>query len=170
MDFGRRSTKKYSLVNPSLGELRKLISSVTDPTGFIVRYGALISLLSARMEDGILHTLIQFYDPVYLCFTFPENQLMPTLEEYSHLLRIPIVDTVPFSCSEGGPKPDILAKVLHLKEIEVKNNFTSKGGIFRFTTKFLIGKASYFAGLGCDVIFECYFALLIYGLLLFPNI
>lgn len=83
MDFGQRSVKKYSLINPKLDELRKLISSITDPIGFTDRYGALMSLLTVRMEEGLLHTLVQFYNPVYHCFTFPDYQLMPTLEEYS---------------------------------------------------------------------------------------
>lgn len=95
---------------------------------------------------------------------------MPTLEEYSQLLRIPVADTVPFSGSEKLPEPDVLAKILHLKESDVKNNFTTKGGIRGFKSKFLIGKASYFSSVGCHVVFEYYFALLIYGLLLFPNI
>lgn len=170
MDFERRSTKKYSLINPNLDELRKLVPSVTGPLGFTDRYGALLSLLSVKMKDGLLLTLIQFYDPVYHCFTFPDYQLMPTLEEYSQLLRIPVVNIVPFSGSEKMLEPDVLAKILHLKESDVKNNFTTKGGICGFKTKFLIGKASYFASVGCDVVFEYYFALLIYGLLLFPNI
>lgn len=99
MDFERRSTKKFSLISPNLDELRKLIPAVTDPLGFTDRYGALLPLLSVQMKEGLLQTLIQFYDPVYHCFTFPDYQLMPTLEEYSQLLRIPVADTVPFSGS-----------------------------------------------------------------------
>lgn len=83
MDFGRRSVKKYNLINPKIDELKKLVSSIADPIGFRDRYGALISLLTVRMEEGLLQTLVQFYDPVYHCFTFPDYQLMPTLEEYA---------------------------------------------------------------------------------------
>lgn len=129
-----------------------------------------MSLLTVRMEEGLLHTLVQFYDPVYHCFTFPDYQLMPTLEEYAQLLRIPVADTVPFSVSEKLPEPGSLAKVLYMKEYEFKNNFTTKGGIPGFTAKFLMGKVSHFSSLGCDIIVEHLFALLIYGLLLFPNI
>ncbi|KAI5434504.1 hypothetical protein KIW84_021366, partial [Lathyrus oleraceus] len=64
MDFGRRSVKKYNLINPKIDELKKLVSSIADPIGFRDRYGALISLLTLRMEEGLLQTLVQFYDPV----------------------------------------------------------------------------------------------------------
>lgn len=94
---------------------------------------------------------------------------MPTLEEYSQLLHIPVADTVPFSGSEKVPEPDVLAKILHLTESDIEKSFITRGGIRGFKSKFLIEKASYFAKAGCDVIFEYYFALLIYGFLLFPN-
>ena len=81
MDLERRSTKKYRLISPKLDELRGLVSLISDPIGFTARYGALVSLLTVKMEEGLLLTLIQFYDPVYHCFTFPDYQLMPTLEE-----------------------------------------------------------------------------------------
>ena len=62
MNFGRRSVKKYSLINPKLEELRKLIPTITDPIGFKDRYGSLTSLLTLRMEEGLLQTLVQFYE------------------------------------------------------------------------------------------------------------
>ena len=69
MDFERRSTKKFSLISPNLDELRKLIPDVTDPLGFTDRYGALVSLLTVQMKEGLLQTLIQFYD--CLLYTSP---------------------------------------------------------------------------------------------------
>ena len=170
MDLERRSTKKYRLISPKLDELKSLISLVFDPIGFTARYGALVSLLNIKMEEGLLLTLIQFYDPVYHCFTFPDYQLMPALEEYSQLLRIPIADTVPFTGSERLPEPDVLAKALHLKKSEFRNNFTTKGGVPGFPAKLLMERVSHFASLECGDVVEYMFALLVYGLLLFPNI
>lgn len=132
MDFERRSTKKFSLISPNLDELRELIPAVTDPLSFTDRYGALLSLLSVQMKEGLLQTLIQFYDPVYHCFTFPDYQLMPTLEEYSQLLRIPIADAVPFSGSEKVPESDVLAKILHLTKSDIEKSFITRGGVCGF--------------------------------------
>ena len=97
MDYGRRNTKKYRFRCPNLKELRKLSSFVLDPLDFKQRHRKLLSILSAGVVEGILSVLVQFYDPLYHCFTFPDYQLMPTLEEYAHLLGIPISDKVPFS-------------------------------------------------------------------------
>jgi hypothetical protein len=81
MDFGRRNTKKYTFRTPELQKLRKLGSLILDPEGFRERYGNLLTILNTSVEKGILETLVQFYDPLYHCFTFLDYQLLPTLEE-----------------------------------------------------------------------------------------
>ena len=80
MDFGRRKTQKYVFKSPVLEDLRKLGRLVADPEAFRAKYGGLLSLLKINMVEGVLATLVQFYDPVYHCFTFPDYQLAPTLE------------------------------------------------------------------------------------------
>ncbi|KAI5414491.1 hypothetical protein KIW84_040112 [Lathyrus oleraceus] len=97
MDYGRRNTKKYSFRCPNLKELRKLSSFVLDPLDFKQRHGKLLSILSADVVEGLQSVLVQFYDPLYRCFTFPDYQLVPTLEEYANLLGIPVSNKVPFS-------------------------------------------------------------------------
>ena len=72
MDYGRRMTKKYTFKSPKIEELRKLGRLVTDPKAFRMKYGELLSLLKTNIVDGILSTLVQFYDPVYHCFTFSD--------------------------------------------------------------------------------------------------
>ena len=65
MDFGRRRTQKYTFKSPKLEDLRKLGRLVVDPKAFRVKYGRLMSLLKINMIDGILSSLVQFYDSVY---------------------------------------------------------------------------------------------------------
>ncbi|XP_050876209.1 uncharacterized protein LOC127079898 [Lathyrus oleraceus] len=141
MDFGRRRTQKYTFKSPKLEDLRELGDLVISPIGFKDRYGILLSLLKTNITDGILATLVQFYDPLYHCFTFPDYQLMPILEEYSYLLGSPISD-----------------------------HMTTKGGILGLPTKFLIDKAHYFASMKSMDAFETILSLLIYGLVIFPNV
>ncbi|KAI5397442.1 hypothetical protein KIW84_063309 [Lathyrus oleraceus] len=81
MDCGRRNTKKYSFRCPDLKELRKLASFVLDPLDFKQRHGKLLSVLSDDVVEGLLSVLVQFYDPLYRCFTFPDYQIVPTLKE-----------------------------------------------------------------------------------------
>ncbi|KAI5418500.1 hypothetical protein KIW84_042937 [Lathyrus oleraceus] len=94
-DCGRRNTKKYSFRYSDLKELRKLTSFVLDPLNFKQHHGKLLSILSADVVEGLLSVLGQFYDTLYRCFTFLDFQLVPTLEDYSHLLGIPVSSRVP---------------------------------------------------------------------------
>jgi hypothetical protein len=134
------------------------------------RHVKLLSVLSTNVVEGLLSVLVQFYDPLYRCFTFPDYQLMPTLEEYAHLLGIPISDKVPFSGLEEIPRSHIIVEALHLKKSEIDAHLVKKGGILWLTSEFLIGKATIFAQGGSMDAFEAIFVLLIYGLVLFPNI
>ncbi|XP_050877397.1 uncharacterized protein LOC127081157 [Lathyrus oleraceus] len=122
------------------------------------------------MMEGILATLVQFYDPLYQCFTFPDYQLVPTLEEFSHLIGLPIHDQVPFLGLEETPKNQDIAEATHLKMSEIKANLTTKGGILGLPAKFLIEEARYFASINSMDAFEAILALLIYGFFLFPNV
>ena len=47
---------------------------------------------------------------------------------------------------------------------------TTKGGIRRLPAQFLLEKARYFARMKSTIAFEAIFALLAYGLFLFPNV
>ncbi|KAI5427273.1 hypothetical protein KIW84_032619 [Lathyrus oleraceus] len=147
MDCGRRNTKKYSFRCPDLKELRKLASFVLDRLEFKKRHGKVLSILSADVIEGLLSVLVQFYDPLYRCFTFPDYQLVPTLEE---------------SC--------LIAEALHLKKSDIEAHCAKKGGLFGLTSEFLIKEANAFAQAGSVGAFEVIFVLLIYGLALFPNI
>ena len=81
-----------------------LIPEIESSTDIRKKYGSIIFLMKLWMNEGILLTLIQFYDSMYRCFTFHDYQLMPTLEEYSYLMGLPITDRVPFTGLEGEPK------------------------------------------------------------------
>ena len=114
-------------------ELRKLSSFVLDPLDFKQRHGKLLSMLSADVVEGLLSVLVQFYDPLYRCFTFPDYQLMPTLEEYAHLLRIPVSDKVPFNGLEEIPISHLIAEALHLNKSEIEAHWVKKGGMVGLT-------------------------------------
>ena len=126
-------------------ELRKLSSFVLDPLDFKQHRGKLLSVLSTNMVEGLLSVLVKFYDPLYHCFTFPDFQLVPTLEEYSHLLGIPVSSRVPFSGLKEIPRSSIIAEALHLKKSEIEAHWVKKGGIFGLPFVFLIKEATTFA-------------------------
>ncbi|XP_050876339.1 uncharacterized protein LOC127080049 [Lathyrus oleraceus] len=170
MERGWRNTKKYTFKFPDLTELKKLGSMIVSPEDLRAQYGRLMGILKTKVEDGVLNTLVQFYDTLYHCFTFPDYQLMPTLEEYSYWFGLPVSDKLPFSGSEKTHTSAAIAEALHLEASVVKDNFTKKGGILGLISRFLLEKAFIFAEADSKDTFESIFALLIYGIVLFPNI
>ena len=85
-----------------------------------------MSVLSADVVEGLLSVLVQFYDPLYRCFTFPDYQLVPTLEEYAHLLGIPVSSKVPFSGWEKIPRSHLIVEALHLKKSDIEAHWVKK--------------------------------------------
>ena len=81
-----------------------------------------------------------------------------------------MVDQAPFTGLEGIPKPEAIAEALHLKRAGIVENWETRSGVQGFLAKFLLEKARSF----CDDMdfqdFEYILALLIYGLVLFPNL
>ena len=78
---------------------------------------------------------------MYRCFAFPDYQLMPTLEEYSYLLGLPVTDCVPFTGLEGVPKFHEIAALIHLGKSEIEAHMTIKEGIKGLPAQFLLEKA-----------------------------
>ena len=129
MDSGKRKIGKYSFKDPKIDELISLIPEIECSADFRKKYGSIIPLMKLKMKEGILSTLVQFYDSMYHCFTFPDYQLMPTLEEYSYLLDLPVTDRVPFTSLDGEPKPHEIVALIHMGKYEVEVHMTTKGGI-----------------------------------------
>ena len=105
---------------------RNLAYFLLDPLDFKQCHGKLLSILFADVVEGLLTVLVQFYDPLYRCFTFLDFQLMPTLEEYSHLFGVPISSRVPFSGLEEIPRSSIIVEALHLKKSEIEAHWVKK--------------------------------------------
>jgi len=99
---------------------------LTSLDHFRKRYGHLLSILKTDVDGGLLNTLVQFYDPLYHCFTFPDYQLAPTLEEYSHWVCLPVLDEVPFHGLEPGPKVPEIVAALHIEKSDIKKHLTTK--------------------------------------------
>ncbi|KAI5443938.1 hypothetical protein KIW84_012533 [Lathyrus oleraceus] len=170
MDKQRRNMKKYSFRQPDLKELRSLTSYVLEPLEFKACHGKLLSILSTQVDEGLMSVLVQFYDPLYRCFTFPDFQLLPTLEEYAYLVGIPILDQLPFSGLERVPSSQEIVDLLHIYVSDIVAHMNTKGGIQGLPSDFLIAQATLFGKAMSEDAFEVIFVLLIYGLVLFPNI
>ena len=117
----------------------------------------------------MVHVLFQFFNPKHHCFTFPDYQLVHTMEEFSQLLGIPILGKIPFTGIEKDPIPKEIALALHLQRSDIVANWENKSGVKGFLAKFLFAKAQLFWDALDLQVFEEILALLIYGMVLFPN-
>jgi hypothetical protein len=161
-------TNSYKFMKVDLASLRDLTLKIEDPTDFRRRYGDLLSLLRTNVEEKLVHTQVQFYDRDYRCFTFPDFQLVPTLEAYSSLTGLSIVEGTLFTGLEHPPIPLAIGHDLYLKTSDVSKNLVTKSHIQGFTSKYLLEKAN--LKTTCQDTLEAILALLIYGLILFPNL
>ncbi|XP_058741111.1 uncharacterized protein LOC131613459 [Vicia villosa] len=91
------------------------------------------------------------------------------MEEFSEMLHIPIGNQLPFTSLEKILKPEVIAAALHLKKSEIESNWETRSVVKGFLAKFLIHNARLFSDSLSYHAFEDIWALLIYGLVLFPN-
>ena len=94
----------------------------------------------------MLKVFFKFFNPLHHCFTFPDYQLVPTMEEFSHLFGVPILNQLPFNGMERDPKPEDIAQDLFLQWSDVVVNWETRRAVQRFLVKFLFEKAQYFWG------------------------
>ena len=80
-----------------------------------------------------------------------------------------MMNQIPFTSLEGIPKPEVIAKALHMKRADIIANWETRSRVKGFLAKFLLEKARSFWD---DMVFQDFediLTLLIYGLVLFPN-
>lgn len=135
-----------------------------------VAYGNILDLLIEKVYYGTLTILAQYYDIHLCCFTFPDFQIAPTLEEFKKILNRPIRDHNSFTMMEEYFIVPKLASILDIDVNEVASNWASKGFVKGLTRKFLEGHVWKFAK---EEKWESCLAVLpffIYGIALFQTI
>ncbi|KAG8480194.1 hypothetical protein CXB51_024932 [Gossypium anomalum] len=55
---------------------------------FTERYGDIAHLITIRVDEQLIQATVRFWDLAYQCFTFNQEDMTPTIEEYAALLRI----------------------------------------------------------------------------------
>ena len=136
MEIPRRKTIQVDLVRIP-PQLKELTSRIPESSPFSERHGRLLSLVNTNIEEDMMKVLFQFFDPLHHCFTFPDYQLVPTLEEFSQLLRIPILNQLPYNGTEREPKPEDVAQALHLQPSHIKGHWETRSGVKGFLAKFV---------------------------------
>ncbi|KAG8481742.1 hypothetical protein CXB51_026620 [Gossypium anomalum] len=82
---------RISVTQNNLQELKEIWDQWGNDTKqlFCGNYGDLPYLLDVQVDERLFRALAQFWNPAYSCFTFGEVDLVPTVEEYTALLRCP---------------------------------------------------------------------------------
>ena len=88
-------SKLSSAVYPKIPEIKLIeLKAIWEhwtekrQSAFTEKYGDIAMLLSIEVDKQLLKAIILFWDPSYQCFTFNQEDLTPTIEEYTALLRI----------------------------------------------------------------------------------
>ncbi|XP_050919241.1 uncharacterized protein LOC127136762 [Lathyrus oleraceus] len=172
MTTPRRHTFTLKYKEPKLDSLKGLISDFTlsRRDEFGKNYGKILSLLTKKVDYGIIGSLAQYYDPPLRCFTFADFQLAPTLEEVERIVGLKLKDFNPFPKleEEAGPKKITLA--LSINVPTVRDNWVVKGGCEGFAAMFLEDLALKLKKSGNWNAFYAVLALLIHGTVLFLNV
>ncbi|KAG8498175.1 hypothetical protein CXB51_006645 [Gossypium anomalum] len=77
---------------------------------FAERYGDIANLIAINVDECLIQAMIRFWDPAYQCFTFNQEDMTPTIEEYAALLRVDNVQ--PYKIYVKEPKPMTFKKKL----------------------------------------------------------
>ena len=96
MDSAHRKTIRINFVEIP-PKLKELVSQVLESSLFNKRYGYLFSLVATGFDEGLMSVLFKFFNLKHHCFTFPDYQLVPTLEGFSKILSLPILEQIPFT-------------------------------------------------------------------------
>ncbi|XVF23912.1 hypothetical protein REPUB_Repub13aG0080700 [Reevesia pubescens] len=134
---------------------------------FNAKYGNIALLLSVKVDEQLIRAMLWFWDPSYKCFTFNKNDMVPTLEEYSALLRLPYLgcDMVYHHGVESGYRKK-LAYLMGVSRQTVntnlKGNEESEAISYGFLRKFMNQHAE-------EERIRDIFALAMYGLVIFSR-
>ncbi|XP_050887708.1 uncharacterized protein LOC127092861 [Lathyrus oleraceus] len=172
MNPERRSTFQFKYKNVDLASLQKLSVKVTPIklNSFVQDYGRILDILNEKMDMMIAVTIAQFYDPPLHCFTLYDFQLALTLEKFERIVGRNLKDHNPFSKFDEGIPPKRIALALGLNVSEVMDNWDVKGAFNVFSRKFLEDQAKKMEKEGNWEAFYVVLAVLVYGIVLFPNI
>ncbi|KAG8480021.1 hypothetical protein CXB51_025177 [Gossypium anomalum] len=82
---------RINVVQNELQELKDIWASWDERIKqlFYQNYGDISYLLDVRVDKHLFQALAQFWNSTYKCFTFGDVDLVPTIEEYTSLLRCP---------------------------------------------------------------------------------
>jgi len=151
-----------------LRELGQLMGQLQHQA-FCKAYGKIWGLATVEVFVEAIASLTKYYDQPLRCFTFRDFQLVPTMEEFEEILGCPLGERKPYLFLGFYPFMERVAKVVKISVQELDRVKQNRNGVVGIPRKHLEGKAKALADQGEWVPFINTFALLIFGVVLFPN-
>ncbi|KAL5130914.1 hypothetical protein HKD37_12G033898 [Glycine soja] len=153
----------------SIKELGRLMEPLRMQA-FRKTYGKILELTLAEVSIEAIASLTQYYDQPLRCFTFGDFQLVPTIEEFEEILGCPLGGRKPYLSSGCLPSLSRIATVVKDSARGLDRIKQTRNGIAGLPQKYLEDKARGMANQGDWVPFMDVLALLIFGVVLFPNV
>jgi len=151
-----------------LRELGQRLGPIQRGT-FRKRYENILGLLEVKVQVPAVTALAQHYAPPMRCFTFRDFQLVLILEEYDQILDLPLEGRVPYKHLEQHVSIPTLAGIMKSHPRELEGRLVTRRGVRGFPKKYLETYLHQLADKEDWEIFMDVLALVIYGVLVFPN-
>ncbi|KAH1193908.1 hypothetical protein GmHk_19G054832 [Glycine max] len=153
----------------NLKELGRLMGPL-QRQAFRKVYGKILDLTAAEVFTEAVVSLAQYYDQPLRCFTFGDFQMVPTIEEFEEILGCPLGGRKPYLFSGFLPSLSKIAAVVGDSAKELDRTKQTRNGVVGLPRKYLEGKARDMASQEKWGPFADILALLIFGVVLFPNV
>ncbi|KAH1256940.1 hypothetical protein GmHk_03G007006 [Glycine max] len=161
--------KVKSLDVTSLKELGRLMGPL-QRQAFRKVYGKILDLAAAEVFMEAVVSLTQYYDQPLRCFTFGDFQMVPTIEEFEEILGCPLGGRKPYLFFGFLPSLSKIAAVIGDSAKELDRMKQIRNGVVGLPWKYLEGKARDMASQEKWGPFADILALLIFEVVLFPNV
>ena len=123
-----------------------------------------------EVSVGAIASLTQYYDQSLRCFMFGDFQLVPTIEEFEGILGCSLGGREPYMFSGLYPFMARVAKVVKISTQELGRVKQNRNGVVGIPRKCLEEKAKALANEGGWTSFIYVLALLVFRIILFPNV
>jgi len=124
----------------------------------------------AEVSTEAIASLAQYYDQPFWCFTFGDFQLTPTVEEFEEILGCPLGGRKPYLFSSFYPSLARISKIVKISTQELDRGKQVENGVVGVPRKCLEAKVRTLASQEEWAPFMDVLALLIFGVVLFPNV
>ncbi|KAA3469888.1 Nucleoside-triphosphatase THEP1 [Gossypium australe] len=106
---------RISAAQNELQELKDIWPHLDDETKqlFYHNHGDLPYLLDVKVDKHLFRAIAQFWNPAYNCFTFGKVDLVPTMDEYTTLLRCPRI-RVNKAYFRAASTPTLVKKLMNI--------------------------------------------------------